>query len=445
MTKNGARVETPEQRLLRRLPVRAFGWTTFGAAAMVAVIGAGAAWAMLAPLHGAVVAAGVVTVQEKRRAVQHLEGGVVAEIAVRDGDRVASGDLLLKLSDARAMATLAIVEVALQKERALEARLSAERAGVEAIAFPESLVADPSAETAALLKTTRAVFEARSKTRRGAREILTQRIAQLERESEGLGAQAAAKAGQQALLDDEIAGVQQLFDSGKSTKQRLLALKRARLELEGERGELIAAIARIEKAMGETRLEILQRDLDFQSEVAQQLDAAQARSRDLEERAAAARDQRARLEIRAPVGGVVVGRAVNTLGAVARPGETLLEIVPEDEDLFLESRVRPQDIDALAPGQVARVRLSAFNQRTTPELNGAVRHISADALSDPASGALYYRVTIALPDEERARLGDLELLPGMPAEVLILTPARTAAQYMMRPITDSLQRAWREP
>lgn len=431
--------------LSARVPKRALGSVLFGLLAVVVVFGGVGSWAAIAPLEGAVVAGGALTVEAKRRKVQHLEGGVVGEIAVRDGDVVARGDVLIRLSDARARATLAIVDVALGKEQALEARLLAERDGLADIAFPEALAQSADPEIVSLMTANRAVFEARARTRAGAEEILNQRIEQLRRESDGLAAQEAAKSGQQALLDDEIAGVQALFDSGQATKARLLSLKRARLELEGERGELTAAIARIGKAVGETRLEILQRELDFQGEVAEALETTQARIRDLQERVAAASDVLDRLEIRAPTAGVVVGLAVNTEGAVAMPGDTLLEIVPTGEELFVELRVRPQDVDDVSFGQAAQVRLVAFNQRTTPLLDGVVSYVSADSLTDSQSGQAFYRAQVALPEQELAKLEGLTLTAGMPAEVMIRTGARTAIDYLSRPILESVNRAWREP
>ncbi|MEL6318206.1 MAG: HlyD family type I secretion periplasmic adaptor subunit, partial [Pseudomonadota bacterium] len=233
------------------------------------------------------------------------------------------------------------------------------------------------------------------------------------------------------------------FDEGQATKARLLSLKRARLQLDGEAGELTAAIARTRKAVGETRLEIIQRELDFASAVARELEEAQTRMRDLRERAIAARDVLERLDIRAPADGVVVGRTVNTVGAVARPGETLMEIVPSDERLYVEVRIQPQDRDDVYAGQNADIRLIAFNQRTTPLVSGSVAYVSADALADPAGQGTFYTGRIALAEGTDPKLAEA-LTPGMPAEVLIKTEARTAFEYLARPILDSLNRAWRE-
>lgn len=436
------RKETSVERLRRRLPTGATFSILLGLVLIAAVFGGAGGWAAIAKIHGAVIAGGVVTVEQQRRRVQHLEGGVIDEIAVRDGDRVEAGQLLIRLSDARAAATLSIVDVALRKERAQEARLFTEQRGDLEIAFPAELADDVRLDVAEMRDAARQVFTARTRARTGAERILTQRIEQLKREGEGLRAQERAKSGQLNLITEEIVDISQLFEQGQATKSRLRALQRAELQLQGERGELTAAIARTEKAIGETQLEILQRELDFQRGVAEELEATQTRIRDLEQRASAARDVLTRLEIVAPVSGVVVGLAVNTLGAVAPPGQTLLEIVPSEGALYVEVRIRPQDRDDVYVGQNADVRLPAFDQRTTPTLDGELAYVSADALFDAEARAHFYSARVAL--RPAADSADVRLEPGMPAEVMIRTDERTALDYLTRPILDSINRAWRE-
>lgn len=422
------------------------GWIQFGLAMILTVFGGLGAWGALAPLDSAVVAPGVFVVDAKRRTIQHLEGGIVEEILIRDGDVVAEGDPLVRLSEARARASLAIVDLAIQKDGALEARLIAERDGRAEIDFPAELLAEAGAasEAAEAVTAQRAIFSARREAVRGEIEILETRIEQFEREIEGLDAQAASKSGQIELIDIEIADQETLFAKGQTTKSRLLTLKRGALELNGERGELQAASARAARQIGETRLEILQRERAVAREATAELEEVQGRLRDLRERRVAAVDVLSRLEILAPEEGVVVNLAVNTLGQVIQPGETLLELVPVDVTSLLEVTIQPQDIDEVQTGQTARLRLVAYNQRTTPEINGIVDYVAADAIADETTGRTSYRALIRVPEEERARLNGLELQPGMPAEVLIRTGQRTAFEYLSQPLVDSMNRAWRE-
>ena len=422
------------------------GWIRLGLFMIVAIFGGLGAWGAIAPLDSAVVASGVFIVDAKRRPVQHLEGGIVEEILVRDGDVVAKGDRLIGLSDARANATLSIVMLSLSKDRALEARLVAERDGHDEIAFPQDLLdgAETDPELAETLAAQLDVFEARRETIAGEIEILEARIGQLEREIEGLDAQAVSKAGQLELIEVEIADQETLFAKGQTTKSRLLSLKRGALELNGELGELQADSARAARQIGETKLEILQRQRALPREATAQLEEVQARLRDMEERRIAAEDVLSRLDITAPVDGVVVNLQVNTLGQVIEPARTLLELVPDTETNVIEVAVSPQDIDTVEVGQEARVRLVAFNQRTTPEIKGVVDYIAADSIVNEQTGQSYFRAHVRVPEDQIARINGRVLQPGMPAEVLIRTGARTAVEYLAKPMLDSLNRAWRE-
>jgi epimerase transport system membrane fusion protein len=400
------------------------------------------AWAALAPLDGAVIAPSVVTVISHRKTVQHLEGGIVEEILVRDGDAVAEGDLLLRLDDAEAQAALAILDAKLELLRATEARLAAERDGSE-IEFPEHLARRASEpRVGEILASQRELFEARRTALEGEAEILGRRIGQLEEAIAGLEAQRRSKQRQVELIEEELGGLRKLFEQGYASRNRMRELERAGAELEGERGEHAAEIARAENEIGEARLRSLQIRKEFRESVIDELHEVQAGILDAVERRAAAQDRRARLEIRAPQAGQVVGMTVHTLGAVVSPGQPILHIVPEDDELVVEAHVHPRDIDRVSVGQEARVRFSAFDVRTTPQLEGVVIRVSADLVTDPGSHEAYYLVQTRIPEASRSRLGELRLVPGMPAETFIQTGTRTLLAYLLKPLTDGLARSF---
>lgn len=399
-------------------------------------------WATTVPISSAVIAQGTITVDSKRKLVQHLEGGIVEALMVRDGNVVAAGDRLVRLDPTRPRAMLAVIESALRKELAAEARLVAERDGSPSIAFPAELTSTP--DVSEQIASQKAIFEARRSSLGGEFAILEQRIGQLAEEVIGLKAQREAKQRQMTFIAEELQGLRRLMSLGQTTKPRMLALERASAALQGEAGELQAGIARANKAVGETQLEIIQRRKDFQKAVTEELEAVQSRLRDLQERAVAARDVLKRIVLTAPVGGTVVNMAAHSVGAVIKPGETVLEIVPGNDRLIVEVTIRPQDIDNVAPTQPAVIRLLAFKQRTTPQLTGSVIYVSADSLEHAATREPFYVARIEVPDAQIARLEGLKLQPGMQVEVMIRTGDRTAFHYFIQPILDSFNRAWRE-
>ncbi len=420
-------------------------WIFFGLFWIVLIFVGFGGWAATASISSAVISQGTITVDSKRKQLQHLEGGIVGKLMVRDGDVVSAGDTLVMLDPTRARSMLAIIQGSLRKELASEARLMAERDGSEQVSYPAELLADiGQPDVRALLDSQTAIFKARRATVKGEISILEQRVAQLADEVTGLRAQRESKQRQMGFIHDELDGLKQLMAIGQTTKPRLLALERSAAALQGEEGELLSSIARSEKSVGETRLEIIQREQNFQKIVSEELEAVQSRLRDLQERAVAARDVLARINITAPVGGTVVNTAVHTVGAVIKAGETIMEIVPGKDSLIAEVSIRPQDIDNVTLGQEAAIRLLAFKQRTTPLLHGTVTYVSADSLQNPATQQQYYVAKIEVPDTEIERLGALKLQPGMQLEVMIQTGDRTAFQYLIQPIVDSVNRAWRE-
>ena len=420
-------------------------WILFGLFWIILLFGGLGGWAATAHISSAVIAQGAFAVDSKRKQVQHLEGGIVETLMVRDGDVVVAGDGLVKLDETRPRSMLAIISSSLRKELASEARLIAERDGSEKITFPPELLEEARLpDVRALLASQNAIFEARRGSVRGEISILEQRTAQLADDITGLTAQLDAKRRQMAFIEEELTGLRQLMAQGQTTKPRMLALERSSAALRGEEGELLSSVARAKKAIGEAKLEIIQRTNNFQKIVTEELEVVQSRLRDLQERAVAARDVLRRIRVTAPVSGTIVNMAMHTVGAVIKPGETILEIVPGKDSLIAEVSIRPQDVDNVTLNQEAVLRMIAFKQRTTPLLHGKVIYVSADSIEHPVTRQYYYAARIAVPDKELARLGELTLQPGMQVEVMIQTGDRTAFQYLVQPIVESVNRAWRE-
>lgn len=418
------------------------GLTLMGFACVAIVFAGFGSWAATAPLASGIIAQGQVTVDSKRKTVQHLEGGTVEEILVSDGENVEAGELLAVLDETQLRAAFAIVRGAYDQALAAQARLSAEQTGVDQIVFPQELLERQ--EVAGIVAGQIALHAARSDAFAGERDILEQRKVQLSELIEGLEAQRDAKSKQIRIIEDELGDLTRLLERGHTTRQRVLALQRERARLEGERGEHISDISRAQTTIGETDLEILQLSRARLEEVTEGLRDTRAQILDLGERLTAAEDRLRNTKIMAPVSGTVVGLSVHTEGAVIRPGETILEIVPGEDRLVVSARIRIQDVDNVAVGQTADIRLTAFKMRSTPTLTGEVTYVSADSLTDPVSGLPYFRATVSLDDAEIHRLDGKELTPGMPAEVIVKAGERTTLAYLMQPILDSMARAWRE-
>jgi HlyD family type I secretion membrane fusion protein len=402
-------------------------------------------WSAYAELSSAVIASGTVMVDSNRKAIQHMEGGIVKEILVRNGNTVAAGALLLRLDETRARASLAIVQSKLDQALAAQARLLAEREGAESIVVPTAFAgreADP--QLLEILQGQESQFQARRETVKGETGIYEQRIAQIDEQITGFRAQQQSKSRQIELIEEELAGLKTLLAKGFAEKPKVLALEREAARLGGERGELIAEVAAAKTSISEAKLQILQLDKDLREKVEQELREVRAEILDLRERVAAASFVLDHLEVRAPEDGVIVGLQVHAHGQVVRPGQTMLEMVPVDDQLVVEAKVRPVDIDNLAIGLEADVVFTAFPQRTTPHLLGSVVYVSADRFEDERSGEAYYLARVSVSEAEAARLGERKLHPGMPADVMIKTGARTALDYLVQPLRDSIMRAWRE-
>ena len=416
-----------------------------GLRALLAITLIAGGWAMLMPLAGAVVVPGNLVVQSNVKTIQHPSGGVVAEIAVHNGQHVGNGDLLLRLDATQAQASLQMVSKQLDEVRARISRLIAERDGLAQLEVPAELAArSGEAAVKSLLWSEDTLFKARATARRSQTDLLQSKISQFGEEIAGLDAQVASKTRQLELITGELSGVQELYDKRLVPLARLTALQREGARIEGERGQLVSTIAETKSKIGEARLQIVRIDQDFRTEVVKELGESRGKEAELVERGVAAQDLLDRIEIRAPTAGVVNQLTAHTVGGVIRAGDQIMEVVPDSDDLQIEARLQPNDIDQVRTGQKAFVRFSAFNQRVTPQLGGVVSYVSADIGHDHQTNAPYFTVRVALSEEERRRLADLQLVPGMPAEVFMQTGSRTMMSYLLKPLTDQMRRAFVE-
>lgn len=403
------------------------------------------AWASLAPLASAAIAPGTVRAEGNRKTVQHLEGGIIGELLVREGDRVEAGQALIRLDTTAASSRYEAIRHQHDLFEASQARLLAEQARAARIAFPPGLE-DRRTEprVAMLLGNQEEIFATRRQSYEGQRDILGKRIEQLGSQIAGLEAQIASAERQLELIGSEQRTVADLVRKGLERQPRLLDLQRRAAALEGSRAESRSEIARAEQTIGETRLRILALDDEQSEKVATELESVQAELARAEEELTAATDVLRRRVIAAPLAGTVVNLQFFTPGGVISPGAPILDIVPVEDRLLIEAQLSPLDIDVVHPGLQAEIRLTAFKQRRTPSLYGSLLQISADRFIDERSGAPYYKVLVEVPAEELARAGDLELYPGMPTEVMIRTGERSFFAYMMQPVRDSFARAFNE-
>lgn len=387
-------------------------------------------------MSGAIISQGSLVVESNTKKVQHPTGGVAKTLLVENGARVARDDLLIRMDETVAQANLAAVTKNLWELEARRARLQAERDAESTIAFPESLttLGDPTAR--AVVSGEQKFFQLRREASEGQKRQFKEQIEQLKEQIAGMGDQLAAKKEEAELVANELSGVQQLWEQRLVSISRLSALQRDAARLLGERGQLTASIAQAKGKISETELKILQIDQDFRSEVAKELAEVRAKYAETFEKQVAARDQTEKLEIRAPQAGIVHDLAIHTQGGVIAPGETIMTIVPDQDNLIVETHVAPQDIDQVKLKASAVLRFTNFNQRTTPEIDGEVSRVGADISRDDKNSPTYFLVRIAIPPGQASRLGDARLMPGMPVEVFIPTSERTLLSYLMKPLAD---------
>ena len=416
-----------------------------GALIVLLLAGGVGGWAATTQIAGALIAQGSIVVDSNVKKVQHPTGGVVGKLNVQDGDRVKAGDILVQLDDTITRANLAIVTKGLDELAARKSRLEAERDGAASAVFPPELLAranEPSVAVA--LANERKLFELRRSARLGQKAQLKQRITQLQDEVNGLTAQQEAKAREIALIGKELEGVRELWKNNLVQITRLTSLERDGARLEGERGQLTASVAQTKGKITETELQIIQIDQDLSSEVAKDMREVDAKFGEFVERKVAAEDQLKRIDLRAPQDGIVLESKVHTVGGVIPAGDAIMLIVPESDNLLVEAKVNPHDIDQVQIGQSAVLRFSAFNLRTTPEINGKVTRVSPDTTTDQRTGQTYYTTRIAMTKSEIAKLGDVKLIPGMPVEAFVQTGERTVISYLFKPLQDQFMRAFRE-
>jgi HlyD family type I secretion membrane fusion protein len=424
---------------------RLHGLMLGGVLAIALFFGGLGSWAALAPLASAAVAPGLVTVESNRKTVQHLDGGIISELLVRNGDRVARGQVLLRLEDVESRSEFDLLQGRRLALAAQQARLAAERDGAADIALSPELSerqADP--QVAEVIAGQRQILDSRNQVIAGQTAVLEQRIGQYGAEIGSLEAQSASGKAQLRLISEELSGVAELVRKGLERKSRLLALQREAARLEGMQGDYDGRITRARQSIAEARMEMLNLKRQRDSETVSELRDVQVELAEVSERLRVAEARLQRTEIAAPLDGVVLNLRYFTNGGVVEPGAPILDIVPEAESLVIDAQLDPVNIDEVHAGLAAQVRLTAFKQRITPVLSGLVTQVSADVLTDDRSGRPYYAARIEISRAELDRLGGAGLYPGMPVEVIIETGQRTALDYLIAPVTDSFAHAFRE-
>jgi HlyD family secretion protein len=401
-------------------------------------------WGTLTEISGAVIAPGKMVVDSNVKKVQHPTGGVVGDLRVKDGDRVKKGDIVVRLDETQARTSLAIVTKALDEMEGRQARLEAERDGADKVTFPADFVArKDEPEVAQAMASEQRLFELRRSAREGQRAQLLEQIDQLKQQIAGNDEQVAAKTKEIDWNSQELGGVRGLWKDKLVPFSRVTTLERDNARLHGERGALTASIAQAKGRIAEIQLKILQIDEDLRTEVGKELAEIRGKKAELTERRVAAEDQLKRIDLVAPQDGTIFQRAVHTVGGVIQAGEVLMLVVPDSDELIIEAKVSPQDIDQIHAGQPAVVQFGAFNRRTTPELYGEVIGIGADISTDDKRNESYYTVRIRISDKEMARLEGLQPMAGMPVEVFIKTSPRTVVSYLTKPLREQFERAFR--
>jgi HlyD family secretion protein/epimerase transport system membrane fusion protein len=410
----------------------------------IAFVGCGL-WAALAPLGTAAIAPGVIVVESGRRTIQHLEGGIVKQILVDDGSVVKAGDVLLRLDDTRTKAQDDILQADQDLSTATRARLVAERDGLKEPRFPTDLLdrrGDP--RVAAMIAGQIGIFNTRRAALSGQHDILDQRIGQYREQITGLQAQVTAQVEQIRLIRDELHDLGGLLTQGLTTKTRVLALQRELARLEGERGDHIAAIARAQQGIGETRMQMFQLDKQRQEEVAKELHDVEARLTETGEKLVAARDQLRRVDVISPIDGSVMNLQVHTVGGVISPGQPLMEVIPTGDQLVIEAQVSPLDVDSIHVGDEVAIRVATVDARMTPVIYGKLEMVSADRLVDPKGGNSFYKARITIAPEQAARLDGVELHSGMLVTALINIGEQSALHYAFKPLLENMARAFHE-
>ena len=417
-----------------------------GTAASFLLVGGIGGWACMTTISGAVIAGGTLVVNSNVKKVQHPVGGVVGALNVRDGDSVAADDVLMRLDDTQMRANLAMLTGAIDEMSARAARDEAERDGVSAIAFPQDLLARQrtNAALARMVESETRLFKTRAEGRAGQEAQLREQIGQLDQEISGLIGQTDAKVGEIDLIDQELAGVRDLWHKNLIPVARLNALQRDEVRIRGEMQDLVAKTASARGKKAEINLRILQIYQDLRTEVGKDLADIHGKSLELNEKKIIAEDNLGRTEIRAAQAGIVHELAVHTIGGVVTAGEPIMLIVPDQDRLIAEVKVDPKDIAQLSRDQQVVLHFPAFDSRTTPTIRGTIVTLSPDTTLDQHSGKQFYTARIDVPAAERKRLAPRRLVPGMPIEAFFQTGDRTIMSYLTKPLVDQIATAWRE-
>ncbi len=406
-------------------------------------------WGAIVPIESAAVARGNVVLLSSKKTIQHLEGGIIKEILVREGDHVQSGQELIRLNDTSATAARDIVQQQLYAARAANSRLIAERDKLPEVTFDKDMVemGGTHEEVARIITAQTNLFRSEMEIQRAKLAILDQRIAQSDEEISGLKSQIEGTSGQLNLYDEEIGMVQNMYNKGYDTRPHLLEVERHHNELKGNRGQYESQVAKVKQNIAETRMSIIDQQNEYQTKVGQELKDVQAQIADLETKLRAAKDVVDRTKLTAPVSGIVMGLKYHTPGGVIAPGTPIMDIVPQNDQLVIEVRVKPTDIANIHTGLDARVIFTAYKMRSTPKVPGKVTQVSADIFTDDraAQPSSYYLAQVEVDKKFLEHMQKhIELYPGMPADVMIKTGSRSFLGYLFGPITDSMHSAFRE-
>lgn len=429
-------LEDPQEGLQRsfRAGLITIGLLFLGLIILAALIGT----------RGAVVGAGEVTVESRVKKIAHPTGGVIAQVNVREGQRVKKGDILMRLDDSVTGASASAIGDTVEQLQAAAARLAAERDGADSITFPPSLTQNPTPAKKIAMEEATNLFKLRKQARGNELGQINERVRQTQAEINSLEAQRAAAQRQANLIKPELEGLRSLRERELVTVNRLNQIERTAVDLQGAVASYGAQIAQARARIAEIRQSGIQLTQDARTQAGLELVEVQARLNDSKVRSASASDAYSRSLVRAPYNGVVEKMAYTTVGGVVPPLETIMEIVPTQDALTVEAKVSPYDIDQLSIGQPATLRFSAFNAQTTPQINGKLGHISSERVNDERTGQSWYKVQVEVDEKEMKRLGDLKLVPGMPVEVFIQTRERSLLSYITKPLRDQFSRAFRE-
>lgn len=400
--------------------------------------------AHLISINGAVITAGKVVVSGKPKSIQHLDGGIVRDILVRDGDTVKAGQILVRLDDTILKANLEIYQARLANAAALRDRLKAEWSGAGEVIFADDVPALTGLDQSTVRQGQVTIFKSRREVHLGRLEQLEEKIRQFRNQIAGINALVSSKEEQLRSMDGELTGLIELTEKGFMRRNQVLAMQRSRADLYGQLGEHKAELARIANSIRDTEMEMMLAKRERHEEAVTELRDTNTTIEELTQQILSTHTQLDRIDIAAPVDGIVHEMQVATLGGVVPPGATILQIIPTGQGILFETRAEPGSVDQIYVGQPVTLRLSAFNHRTTPDIEGKVANVSPDVVEDQASGTAFYRVMVAAPQSELDRLGGGDVVPGMPVEAFLQTDERTVLSYLTKPIADQLSRAFRE-